>query len=112
MKDVCLRIEKQGVFSAGGTTQQASGTFDPIKGQMAPEGQTRHSDHAHVFFQIPADGTGRSLLFLHGYGQSRTGWMGTPDGRQGFSDLFLQKGYGVYLVDQPRRGAAGRPPFR
>ena len=75
---------------------------------MAPEGQIRHSDHANVFYQVPAGGNGHSLLFLHGYGQSKMGWMGTPDGRPGFSDLFLGKGYGVYLVDQPRRGAAGQ----
>lgn len=108
MTDFPLQIARQGVFSAGGITQQAPGTFDPINGQMAPEGQTRHSDHANAFYQIPVDGTGRSLVFLHGYGQSRIGWMGTPDGRPGFSDLFLRKGYGVYLVDEPRRGAAGQ----
>lgn len=48
------------------------------------------------------------MVFLHGYVQSRTGWMTTPDGRPGWSDIFLRKGYGVYLVDQPRRGEAGQ----
>ena len=43
-----LQIAEQGVFAAGGTVQQTPGTFDPIKGQMAPAGQTRHSDHASV----------------------------------------------------------------
>ena len=47
------------------------------------------------------------MVFLHGYGQTRTGWQSTPDGREGWSDLFLKKGYSVFLVDQPRRGAAG-----
>ena len=27
--------------------------------------------------------------------------------REGWADLFLRKGYSVFLVDQPRRGAAG-----
>ena len=36
------------------------------------------------------------------------GWMTTPDGRPGWSDIFLSKGYPVYLVDQPRRGEAGQ----
>ena len=48
------------------------------------------------------------MVFLHGYGQSRMGWMTTPDGRPGWSDIFLRKGYGGYLVDQPRRGEAGQ----
>lgn len=32
----------------------------------------------------------------------------TPDGREGFQTLFLRRGFEVYLVDQPRRGRAGR----
>ena len=47
------------------------------------------------------------MVFLHGYGQSRMGWMTTPDGREGWSTSFLRKGHGVFLVDQPRRGEAG-----
>ena len=48
------------------------------------------------------------MVFLHGYGQSRLGWMTTPDGREGWSDMFLRKGHSVFLVDQPRRGEAGQ----
>ena len=48
------------------------------------------------------------MVFLHGYGQSRMGWMTTPDGREGWSDIFLRKGHSVFLVDQPRRGEAGQ----
>jgi hypothetical protein len=35
------------------------------------------------------------------------GWMTTPDGREGWSTIFLKKGYPAFLVDQPRRGEAG-----
>lgn len=108
MSDENLELKKQGFYSAGGTVQKAAGTFDPIKGQMAPEGQIRHSDHANIFYQIPAKGNGHKIMFLPGYGQSRVSYMSTPDGRPGFSDIFLKKGYGVYLLDQPRRGEAGQ----
>ncbi|WP_033610508.1 alpha/beta hydrolase [Lactiplantibacillus paraplantarum] len=108
MTEDYLKIKAQGVFAAGGIVQTASGTFDPIKGQMADDGQIRHSYHASIFYQIPADGNGKAITFLAGYGQSKNGWMSTPDGRDGFSNLFLKKGYGVYLADQPRRGAAGQ----
>ena len=47
------------------------------------------------------------MVYLHGYGQSRMGWITTPDGRQGWADLFLRNGYSAFLVDQPRRGEAG-----
>lgn len=103
-----LRIKEQGIFSAGGVVISTDGVFDPVKGQMNPVGQTHHADHANVFYQVPAEYNGRSMVFLHGYGQSRMGWMTTSDGRPGWSDIFLRKGYGVYLVDQPRRGEAGQ----
>ena len=74
---------------------------------MTRKGTTSHVDHANTFYQIPAGGNGLPVVFLHGYGQSRTGWQSTPDGREGWSDIFLKKGHPVFLVDQPRRGAAG-----
>ena len=74
---------------------------------QARKGNTAHVDHANTFFQIPAGAGSAPMVFLHGYGQSRTGWQSTPDGREGWSDLFLKKGHPVFLVDQPRRGAAG-----
>ena len=33
--------------------------------------------------------------------------MGTPDGRKGWGDYFLQRGYAVYIVDQPARARSG-----
>lgn len=62
----------------------------------------------NVFYQIPESETGLPMVFLHGYGQSRMGWMTTPDGREGWSDIFLRKGHSVFLIDQPRRGEAGQ----
>ena len=44
------------------------------------------------------------LVFFHGAGQTGTNWMGTPDGRAGWADYFLQQGYVIYMVDQPARG--------
>ena len=47
------------------------------------------------------------MVFLHGYGQSRTGWVSAPDGRESWAPWFLRQGHPIFLVDQPRRGAAG-----
>jgi pimeloyl-ACP methyl ester carboxylesterase len=40
--------------------------------------------------------------------QSSKTWQTTPDGREGFQNIFLRRGFPVYLMDQPRRGTAGR----
>jgi hypothetical protein len=47
-------------------------------------------------------------VFWHGYGQSAKTWETTPDGREGFQSIFLRRHFPVYLIDQPRRGRAGR----
>ena len=101
-----LVIERQGSFAAGGTVVAARQAYDPAKPQAA--GQTLHGDHASVCYQIPADACRYPLVFLHGAGQSSRSWDTTPDGRDGFRNIFLRRGFGVYLVDQPRRGTAGR----
>lgn len=104
-----LMIQQQGAFSAGGTVIKSDGAFDPLKPWNVPQGgQTRHGDHADVFYQIPVNGKHYSMVFLHGYGQSKRSWQTTADGREGFADIFLRKGYSVYLVDQPGRGDAGQ----
>lgn len=105
-----LSIAKQGMFSSGGTvTDPVAGEFDETTNwlDMTRAGNTAHVDHANVLYQIPAEENGLPMVFLHGYGQSRMGWMTTPDGREGWSDMFLKMGHSVFLVDQPRRGEAG-----
>lgn len=71
-------------------------------------GHTYHGDHAYVFYQKPVDARKYPLVFAHGVGQFSKTWETTPDGREGFHNIFLRKGFPVYLVDQPRRGNAGR----
>lgn len=103
-----LVIADQGIFSAGGITLTSEGTFNPEDHwEETGAGQTSHVDHANVLYQIPEDETGLPMVFLHGYGQSRMGWMTTPDGREGWSDMFLRMGHSVFLIDEPRRGEAG-----
>ena len=44
----------------------------------------------------------------HGADQSAKTWETTPDQREGFQNIFLRWRYSTYLIDQPRRGRAGR----
>ena len=99
-------IQEQGSFAVGGTVTTHPGTFDP--NNPTPAGQTFHGDHAYVSYQIPANARKFPLVFLHGAGQFSKTWETTPDGREGFQTIFLRRGFSVYLIDQPRRGNAGR----
>ena len=102
-----LVIAEQGSFSAGGTVKRTEGVFNP-RTPFEPQGQTLHGDHASVRYQLPENPRRYPLVFLHGAGQSARSWETTPDGREGFQNIFLRRGRGVYLVDQPRRGQAGQ----
>lgn len=107
VKQPSLSIAEQGSFAIGGMTLTEPGTFD-VNDALKPQGQTFHGDHAYVFYQLPVKARKYPLVFLHGAGQSKKTWETTPDGREGFQNIFLRKGFPVYLLDQPRRGDAGK----
>lgn len=91
-----LVIHEQGSFAVGGTVIRH------------PDGRTFHGDHAYVFYQVPANARKFPLVLWHGFGQFSKTWETTPDGREGFQNIFLRRGFPVYVLDQPRRGNAGR----
>lgn len=103
---VPLIIEDQGSFAVGGSVVQAAGTIDRYA--QDPAGQTLHGDHAYIAYQIPVGAKPLPLVFWHGIGQFSKTWETTPDGREGFQNIFLRRKHSVYLIDQPRRGRAGR----
>ncbi len=102
-----LVIQQQGSFVVGGAVKTEPGTFDPHK-PMDPAGQTFHGDHAYAFYQIPVEAKKLPIVMWHGAGQFSKTWETTADGREGFQNIFLRRHYATYLIDQPRRGNAGR----
>ena len=91
-----LQIFEQGSFTVGGTILTDS------------LGHTYHGDHAYVFYQKPVHARKYPLVFAHGVGQFSKTWETTPDGREGFQNIFLRRSFSTYLVNQPRRGNARR----
>jgi hypothetical protein len=71
------------------------------------EGYTIHGDHAYVFYQKPVKPRKFPLVFLHGIYQFSKTWETTPDGREGFQNIFLRRSFSTYNFTQPRRGNAG-----
>lgn len=102
-----LVIQEQGSFAAGGTVTTAPGTFDSRK-PLEPAGQTYRGDHLYAFYQIPVNARKLPIVMWHGAGQFSKTWESTPDGREGFQTIFLRRNFSTYLIDQPRRGNAGR----
>ncbi len=50
------------------------------------------------------------VVMFHGAGQTNVNWLITPDGRMGWADYFVSKGYAVYLCEQPSRGRSAYHP--
>src|SRR3981081_2688005 len=61
--------------------------------------------HIYVEYMIPAR---RShpypIVMVHGGSQTGTNFTGTPDGREGWAQYFVRRGYAVYVVDGVGRG--------
>jgi pimeloyl-ACP methyl ester carboxylesterase len=79
----------------GGKTMQVDGR-EYFYGQM------------YVEIKIPAHQTHPyPIIMVHGGSMSGTNHTGTPDGREGWAQYFVRRGYAVYVVDQPGRGRSG-----
>lgn len=89
-----LSIQREGYLFAGGKYSNVDG-HQVMSGQLYAE------------FQIPSRQTHPyPVVMIHGGGQSGTNFTETPDGREGWAQFFLRKGYAVYVVDQVGRGKA------
>src|SRR5215475_7129635 len=66
------------------------------------------SGQMYVEVRIPANKTRPyPIIMVHGGTMSGTNYTGTPDGREGWAQHFVRRGYAVYVVDQPGRGRSG-----
>src|SRR2546425_1051392 len=72
-----LAIRSQGYFYVAG---QYDNPADPtyMSGQM------------YVEYQIPDTPPKYPIILVHGGSHTGAGWQGTPDGRRGWADFFLQ----------------------
>ena len=87
-----LTIARQGYFFVGG--------------KYVGAGEDRVlAGHAYIEFQIPKNLLHRyPIVMMHGCCSAGSSWSGTPDGRDGWAQYFLSKGYAVYIMDQVGRG--------
>lgn len=91
-----LTIAKQGYFFVGGKLEPSLEGTPPV-------------GHMYVEYQIPAElRHPYPVVMIHGGSQTGTNFTGTPDGRDGWAQHFLRRGYAVYVVDQVARGRAGQ----
>jgi pimeloyl-ACP methyl ester carboxylesterase len=91
-----LVLAAQGFFWVGGERCETS-SGPMLRAQM------------YVEYWIPQALTHRlPLVLVHGGGGQGLDFLGTADGREGWTHWFVRQGYAVYVVDRPGHG---RAPF-
>lgn len=97
-----FKIEGQPVETVKFTPNGVPAKIDP-NGEYAIE-------QMYVQYFIPQDQKGAlPLLLWHGGGLTGVTYETTPDGREGWLNYFLRKGWPVYNSDAVERGRAGWP---
>jgi pimeloyl-ACP methyl ester carboxylesterase len=87
-----LNLARSSFFFVGGKIDTAA-EGSPMMGQMYVEYMIP-SRKVHPF----------PIIMVHGGSQTGTNFTGTPDGREGWAQYFVRRGYAVYVVDQVARG--------
>jgi hypothetical protein len=110
-----IALRDMGSFHVGGRLVEISGkpvkeiTFTPggVPAKVDPNG-TYQVEQMYVQYFLPANERGAyPLLLWHGGGLTGATYETTPDGREGWLNYFLRKGWSVYNSDAVERGRAG-----
>lgn len=105
--NVPLTIAKQGSFFVGG--RDVASTDLSLLPAYAPSG-TVMTDQMYVHYQVPVNATRPPLVLIHGCCLTGKTWETTPDGRMGWDEFFVRRGFPVYVVDQASRGRSAADP--
>ena len=90
--------QREGYFFVGGR-------YATIAGKDIAVGQMFVQYHAPPKVTQPWP-----IVMVHGTAQTGVNFLGTPDGRPGWVDRFIERGFAVYVVDQVGRGRSGDNP--
>jgi len=110
-----LALRAMGSFHIGGRLVEISGkpvkevVFTPggVPAKIDPNG-VYQVEQMYVQYFIPAKELGSvPLLMWHGGGLTGVTYETTPDGREGWLNWFLRKGWSVYNSDAVERGRSG-----
>jgi len=110
-----LSLRGMGSFHIGGRTVEISGKpvrevvlgAGGVPAKMNPNGLYQ-VEHMYVQYFLAQKRKGKvPLLMWHGGGLTGVTYETTPDGREGWLNMFIRKGWDVYNSDAVERGRSG-----
>ena len=96
-----LILGKQGSFFVGGREVE-SNTLSTLPAYASSGNIT--VDQMYVHFQSPVKAKASSVVLIHGCCLTGKTWESTPDGRMGWDEYFVKRGFSTYVIDQSGRG--------
>jgi hypothetical protein len=102
-----LVLRGEGSFFIDGYTQQiASKYISPS--EFAVDPGSSMVNQMYVQYQKPLERRASyPLVIVHGCCLSSKSWQTTPDGRMGWDEYFVRRGFDTYLVEQVSRARSG-----
>ncbi len=110
-----MAIREMGSFHVGGRKVEISG--QPVKEIVRVAGGptskldlngTYHVEQMYAQYFLVQERKGRwPILMWHGGGLTGATYETTPDGREGWRDQMIRKGWDVYVTDATERGRSG-----
>lgn len=94
-------LDKQGSFFVGGKDIESS-TLSTLPAYA--QSGTITVDQMYVRYQTPVKAKSNSIVMIHGCCLTGKTWESTPDGRMGWDEYFVKRGYPTYVIDQSGRG--------
>jgi pimeloyl-ACP methyl ester carboxylesterase len=106
-----LVLQSTGSFYVGGRTVSMSAAETGVYG--ADGGGPLAVDQMYVEYMIPEVHPKLPVVMVHGAALSGKSYETTPDGRMGWYEYFVRKGFPSYVVDQVARARSGfnQAPF-
>src|SRR5580704_7290200 len=102
-----LTIAGQGSFFIDGVTQFIDGKYISPSAFAADAGNSM-TNQMYVQYEKPLLKNGKfPLIIVHGCCLSSKSWQTTPDGRMGWDEYFVRRGFDTYLAEQVSCGRSG-----
>jgi hypothetical protein len=102
-----LLLKGEGSFFIDGYTQEIAGRYVSPAAFATDAGKSM-TNQMYVQYQKPLKRHGRyPLVIVHGCCLSSKSWQTTPDGRMGWDEYFVRRGFDTYLTEQVSRGRSG-----
>ncbi len=99
-----LVLSRMGVMFAGGREV----SFRKSGGRRGGGSQSNIVEQAPVHFLVPHERRQKTpVVMLPGHGLTSYIYLSTPDGREGWAQIFARQGYAIYVMDQPNYAVSG-----